>query len=139
MTWPRSSWRARVAAALVVCAGAGCTIEREYAGESLTPERMEVLTTARTKAEVLERFGPPMDMGIQLDGSVFIYRLNWEANDDLSLALFQANFDYTVTDQRTDRLIVLFDKQGNKTGQGLDLAVSAEDYEAQLAEDDEDS
>ena len=112
----------RAAVALLLLLAVGCTIKREFNGETLSPERLETLVDARTKADVLEMFGPPQDIGLQLDGSVFIYRCRWEAQENLNLAFFRASFDYETTDRRTDRLVVFFDKQGNKTGQGLDMA-----------------
>lgn len=104
------------------CATAGCTMVREFSGEVLDQERLDLLVAAKTKAEVLERFGPPNDVGMQQNGSVFIYRYRTETLDNLNLSFFNATFDYETTDTRTARLIVMFDKQGRKTGQGFNRA-----------------
>lgn len=111
---------------LLLLAASGCTIRREFDGETLTRAQLEALAQATTKAEVLERVGPPMDVGLQLGGSVFVYRYRWEEADDLNLSFFRASFAYETTERRTSRLLVLFDKQGRKTGQGFDRA-GAED------------
>ena len=104
----------------------GCTIRREWDVDTLDPERIALLGEANTKAEVLEKVGPPNSVGIQLDGSVFVYRARIEEIENLNLSAFQASFDYQVTDRRTARLLVLFDKQGRKTGQGFDQALTPE-------------
>jgi outer membrane protein assembly factor BamE (lipoprotein component of BamABCDE complex) len=112
---------------LVLAACVGCTISREYDGQQLGPEQLEALANVETKAEVLEQVGPPEDMGLLQDGSVFIYRFRREALENLNLQFFRATFDYESTDRRTDRLVVLFDKRGQVTGYGLDWATQAED------------
>jgi len=115
---------------LLLCAllaGGGCTMRREYDVDTLDLERLEVLQDAGTKAEVLERVGPPHSVGLQLEGSVFVYRTNIEKSESLNLSAFRASFDYQTTDRRTARLIVLFDKQGRKVGQGFDSAAGSED------------
>jgi len=115
--------RARLAAALLAAAAvAGCTISTEHGGGLLTPAQLERLAASGTKAEVLERVGPPVDVGLQLDGSVFIYRSRREELENLNLSFFQVTFDYETIDRRTDRLVVFFDKTGRKTGYGLDTA-----------------
>lgn len=101
---------------------AGCTITREYQGGELGLIELTRLRRAQTKAEVLTQVGPPDEVGLQLEGSVFIYRVRREDYENLNLNVFQATFDYEETDRRTDRMVVFFDKDGNKTGFGLDLA-----------------
>ncbi|HBP17252.1 MAG TPA: hypothetical protein DEA08_05565 [Planctomycetes bacterium] len=107
---------------LVLLAQAGCTIGREYVGGQLGEQQLEQLATLHTKAEVLEVLGPPNDMGLQLRESVFLYRVQREAAENLNLSFFRASFDYQQIDRRTDRLIVFFDKGGRVTRYGLDLA-----------------
>ncbi len=124
----------RPALLLLLLLLAGCTIRRELDGETLDRGQLERLVAARTKAEVLETVGPPMDVGLQLDGSAFVYRLRLEEADELSLSFFQATFDYSSTDRRTARLLVLFDKQGRKTGFGFDRAGQEAEDEDEEAE-----
>lgn len=121
-------WRCALTLAIAALAlTSGCTIRREWDIDTIDPERLALLSEANTKAEVLEKVGPPNSVGIQLDGSVFVYRARIEEIEDLNLSAFQASFDYQVTDRRTARLLVLFDKQGRKTGQGFDQALTPED------------
>jgi len=117
----------RALAALLLAPLAGCTISNEFDGERPTVAQLEALVAARTKAEVLEQVGPPAEVGLQLDGSVFVYRLRFEEDDDLSLSFFRASFDYSSIDRRVQRLAVFFDKQGNKTGYGFDRALTPEE------------
>ncbi len=120
----------RAACLLLLLLLAGCTIRREYDGETLDRAQLERLAAAKTKAEVLTHVGPPTDIGLQLEGSVFVYRLRLEEADDLKLSFFNAAVSYQVTDRRVARLLVLFDKQGRKTGYGFDRA-GQEDEEEQ--------
>ena len=113
--------------AAVVVALAGCSITREFDGERPTVDQLQALIDARTKAEVLENVGPPVEVGLQLDGSVFVYRFRFEEADNLNLSFFRATFDYDVTDQRVARLVVFFDKAGRKTGFGFDRALTPEE------------
>lgn len=127
----------RIACLLLLLLVAGCTIRREYDGETLDRSRLERLAAATTKAEVLTHVGPPSDMGLQLDGSVFVYRLRLEEADDLNFSFFNATFDYEVTDRRVARLLVLFDKQGRKTGYGFDRAGRVDEEDQDAREEDE--
>lgn len=106
---------------------AGCTMSREFDGDVLTADAITQLASATTKAQVLTSVGPPNDVGLQLNGSVFIYRYRYEELDNLNLSFFRASFDYTAVDRRTARLVVFFDKRGQKTGQGFDSAGFGED------------
>jgi len=127
--------RTRILLLLCVLLAGGCTMRREYDVDTLDLQRFELLESAETKAEVLERVGPPHSVGLQLDGSVFVYRTNIEKSESLNLSAFRASFDYQTTDRRTARLIVLFDKQGRKVGTGFD---SARDSEPGAAEEEAD-
>ena len=123
--------RLLVVAAAVLCLG-GCTINREYSSETLTQEQLDAVAVAKTKSEVLKTVGPPLDMGIQLNGSVFIYRAAHRELENLNLSAFQGSFDYEEEETRTERLTIFFDKKGNVTGYGFDKAVD------KLEEQDED-
>lgn len=116
--------------AVMLLLSGGCTIRREWDVDTLDPERLLLLNDAATKAEVLERVGPPHSVGIQLGGSVFVYRARTESVENVNLSAFQASFDYQTTDRRTARLIVLFDKKGQKIGQGFDNALDPEQEES---------
>ena len=107
--------------AVLLCSS-GCTINREYSTETLTQEQLDAVAVAKTKVEVLKTVGPPLDMGIQLNGSVFIYRAAQRDLDNLNLSAFQGSFDYEEEETRTERLTIFFDKKGNVIGHGFDMA-----------------
>jgi hypothetical protein len=126
--------RALLAALVAVLLVSGCTIRREYDVDILDLERLQLLESANDKAAVLEQVGPPHSVGIQLDGSVFVYRTRIAEVESLNLSAFRASFDYETTDRRTARLIVLFDKQGRKVGQGFDGAQDADTNEEEAGD-----
>ena len=119
---------------VVLLSSSGCTINREYSSETLTQEQLDAVAVAKTKSEVLVTVGPPLDMGIQLNGSVFIYRAARRELDNLNLSAFQGSFDYEEEETRTERLTVFFDKKGNVTGYGFDKAIDRDE-----AEDDDEA
>jgi hypothetical protein len=100
----------------------GCTVSWETNHETLTAAQFAELKLARTKVDVLERVGPPVDAGVQPNGSVFVYRANRTMERQLSLSAFQASFQYFEEDQRSERLVVFFDKKGTMTHYGWDSA-----------------
>lgn len=119
---------------LCLALSTGCTITFEENLETLSPGQLAKLAEAETKIEVLETVGPPVDVGLQLTGSVFVYRANREVTRSLNLSAFQASFDYEEEDRRTERLLVLFDKQGKVTGYGWDSGRDAENGEEEEEE-----
>ncbi len=121
--------------AVLLCSS-GCTINREYSTETLTQEQLDAVAVAKTKSEVLKTVGPPLDMGIRLKGSVFIYRAAHRDLDNLNLSAFQGSFDYEQEETRTERLTIFFDKKGNVTGYGFDRALDALEEEEEEEEED---
>ena len=112
---------------VVLLCSNGCTINREFSSETLTQEQLDAVAVAKTKSEVLQTVGPPLDMGVQLNGSVFIYRAAHRELDNLNLSAFQGSFDYEEQETRTERLTIFFDKKGKVTGYGFDKAVDRAD------------
>jgi hypothetical protein len=115
--------RAALALAVLVLAS-GCILVRTYSGNVLPPGIETKLETGRsTKAEVLRDLGPPDRLVRQYDGDVFVYayvRRN-ENSIELSEPVFTQAllFSYTKTQEKSDRLVVMFDRNGIVTGVGF--------------------
>jgi hypothetical protein len=104
---------------LLLLAGLSCTIRQEYAGSPLPVDDLPLLKAGMTKAEVLGLLGPPDDMGLRLQGSVFIYRYAKGEAAGLSVSAYQASLKYDRSDSRMDRVVVFFDKRGVVTEIGI--------------------
>lgn len=126
----------RVLLALCLALTTGCTLTWEEDFENLSEVQLANLAVAETKVDVLETVGPPVDVGLQLNGSVFIYRARREETVNLNLSYFNASFDYQKEERRTERLIVLFDKRGKVTAYGWDSAKDPEDSEEEEEEEE---
>jgi len=95
----------------------GCTIGRIYKGSEIKHDPNEKIKIgSTTKGEILETFGPPVRIQRQFDGDVFVYAylqknssvLNIEEPYFTNFTIFQ----YTREQQKTDSLVILFDKDG---------------------------
>ncbi|MFI5315610.1 MAG: hypothetical protein ACHQ6T_07910 [Myxococcota bacterium] len=117
------STRAIAALAALVLAP-GCTIVRTYVGNELPPAADgSIVPGTTTKAEVLRELGPPDRLVRQYEGDVFVYayiRRN-ESSIDLEEPVFTRMriFSYTKTQEKSDRMVVLFDRSGVVAGVGL--------------------
>jgi hypothetical protein len=115
-----SCTRSIVAALLL---SAACTIQRDYVGNEFKdlPEG-SVVVGQTTKREILEQMGPPDRILRQYDGDVFVYAyirrnatiINIEEPVITNLLLFS----YQKTQEKSDRLVVFFDRQGFLSGLG---------------------
>ena len=94
-----------------------CTIGRIYMGSEIRDDPKEKIKIgSTTKAEILEIFGPPERIQMQYDGDIFVYAYLRKNSSQLALrepyftklTLFQ----YTRTQQKSDSLVILFDKDG---------------------------
>jgi hypothetical protein len=110
--------------ALALLLFGACTIERVSVGSPIAGEPAEWLVAGRTtKPEVLARYGPPDLIARQLDGDLFVWRylrrntatFTLEEPVITNLMLFE----YTRSDEKDDRLTVLFDAQGVVKAFGL--------------------
>lgn len=110
--------------ALALSAASACTIERTYVGNELNtvPDgRVEVGRTS--KAEILELFGPPDRILRQYEGDVFVYA--YIRRNSTTFALEDPTFTnlmiftYQKTQEKSDRLVVLFDRAGVLSGIGF--------------------
>ena len=95
----------------------GCTIVRVTVGSEISEEAMsEIVPGTSNEADVLRIFGAPNHVVRHDEGDVFIYevmeRRTKTLNIEESLITNFQIFTYTTTDEREDRLIVLFDPDG---------------------------
>ena len=112
------------ALAAVVSLATGCTIVRTYVGNELPPPADAQLVPGKTtKADVLRDLGPPDRLVRQYEGDVFVYayiRRNL-SRFDLSEPVFTRLrvFSYEKEQEKSDRLVLLFDRAGILTGAGF--------------------
>ena len=115
--------RALVAAAALALSP-GCLIARTYVGNEVAADsERKLVPGTTTKAEVLRELGPPDRLVRQYEGDVFVYayvRKNTETFE-LSEPVFThlRVFSYTKDEEKSDRLVVLFDRAGIVTGVGF--------------------
>ena len=119
MRCPRA-WLAAAALAL----SSACTLVRTYSGNELAPGiEARIVSGQSTKAEVLRDLGPPDRLVRQYDGDVFVYAYIRRNADTLELSepVFTGLtlFSYTRTQEKSDRMVVLFDRNGVVTGVGF--------------------
>ncbi|HTO07329.1 MAG TPA: hypothetical protein VMR86_09775 [Myxococcota bacterium] len=112
MTWTRP-----LALALAVFAASGCIVLRSYQGNELPNVSEGVLVPGTTtKADVLRKVGPPDRLVRQYDGDVFVYAFTRRNVNSLILAepvfTHTTIFEYTKEQEKSDRLVVMFDRAG---------------------------
>jgi hypothetical protein len=95
----------------------GCEVVRVYQGSQLTADPYEWINSGQTtKADVLRVFGPPDLIQRQLDGDVFTYAYLRKDTRTFTIeepVITDLEFlSYTRIDEKTDRLVVLFDRAG---------------------------
>ena len=95
----------------------GCTIGRIYKGSEIKHDPNEKIKIgSTTKGEILEIFGPPVRIQKQFDGDVFVYAYLQKNSSVLTIEEpYFTNFtifQYTREQQKTDGLVILFDKNG---------------------------
>ena len=115
--------RAGLAAAALALASA-CTIVRTYSGNELAQGvDVQIVAGRSTKADVLRDIGPPDRLVRQYDGDVFVYAYIRRNVNTLELTepVFTGLtvFSYTRTQEKSDRMVVLFDRNGTVTGVGF--------------------
>jgi outer membrane protein assembly factor BamE (lipoprotein component of BamABCDE complex) len=118
----RRSNLAAAVLALLVCAG--CTVVRVTVGSPLRDDAAQrLVANETTKAQVLASFGPPDVIVRQLDGDVFIYRYVRRNTSTFTLEEPVITnftfFTYTRSNERDDRLSILFDERGVVRSFGL--------------------
>src|SRR5258705_5733286 len=121
MRSPRALLEVAVVAAVLP---SPCTIVRVYSGNELPPGYDARIEAGKSnKADVLSELGPPDRLVRQYEGDVFVYayiRRN-ENSFELSEPVFTRLlvFSYTKTQEKSDRMVVLFDRNGIVTGVGF--------------------
>jgi outer membrane protein assembly factor BamE (lipoprotein component of BamABCDE complex) len=103
--------------ALLALGLSGCEIVRVYQGSQLTADPYEWINSGQTtKSDVLRVFGPPDLIQRQLDGDVFTYAYLRKDTRTFTIeepVITDLEFlTYTRIDEKSDRLVVLFDKAG---------------------------
>lgn len=111
-------------AALLTASVPACSFTRIYRGTPIRVVPDEVLSAGVTsKGQVLQLLGPPDRIVRQHDGDAFLYRFVRRNVDALELEepVFtnMTIFSYTRNEQRSDLLLVLFDKEGVVNSWGL--------------------
>jgi outer membrane protein assembly factor BamE (lipoprotein component of BamABCDE complex) len=103
----------------------GCTLERRYIGSQLPTENMDgqIVVGTTTKAQVLAQIGAPDELLRQFDGDVFVYRyLRVNSSEFVVEEPVITNtelFTYKRVDEKSDRMVVLFDRSGVVSGVGV--------------------
>src|SRR5262245_3658636 len=112
------------ASALSLALASGCTLVRTYSGNELPPAIDERIVAGRSsKSDVLRQLGPPDRLLRQYDGDVFVYAYirrnvnSFELSEPVFTRLLL--FSYTKTQEKSDRLVVMFDRNGVVTGFGF--------------------
>jgi len=119
-----SATRALALAAACLGLATGCLMTRSYLGNELPPAADGGIVLGKTtKADVLRDLGPPDRLVRQYDGDVFVYayiRRN-ESTLELEEPVFThaTVFEYTRVQERSDRMVVLFDRSGIVAGVGF--------------------
>ena len=95
----------------------GCTIGRIYKGSEIKHDPNEKIKIgSTTKGEILEIFGPPVRIQRQFDGDVFVYAFLQKNSSVLTIEEpYFTNFtifQYSREQQKTDSLVILFNKDG---------------------------
>jgi hypothetical protein len=123
MAW-NSARVATLILALALVAASACTIERSYVGNEVSAVPDGRLVVGQTnKGEILELFGPPDRILRQYDGDVFVYayiRRNsttFEIEDPTITP--RMIFTYHKSQEKSDRLVVFFDRDGLLSGIGF--------------------
>jgi hypothetical protein len=119
----RSVTRA-LALALCLAFASGCIIVRTYIGNELPPAADGgIVPGTTTKADILRDLGPPDRLVRQYDGDVFVYAYIRRNSSTLELEepviTHLTVFEFTRVNERSDRMVVLFDRNGIVTGVGF--------------------
>lgn len=96
-----------------------CTFGRLQIGHPLDAGAERELYAGQTKADVLERLGPPDRVTLQWDEAVFEYFYRENLDRELDVSLFQSSFDFDQIWLRADRLVVRFDREGRVRDYGV--------------------
>jgi hypothetical protein len=113
-----------IASLLALGLSTGCIVVRTYVGNELPAgSDGQLVPGTTTKADVLRDLGPPDRLVRQYEGDVFVYayiRRN-ESTFLLEEPVFThlTIFSYTKEQEKSDRMVVLFDRSGILSGVGF--------------------
>lgn len=113
----------RMIALACALSGVSCTIVKVYRGSKLKGNPAAIVAGQTTMADVLAQFGAPSRIQRRVDGDVFVYA--YVRRDSMEIAVeesFVTNtelFNYTTIEEKSDRLIVLFDAEGVVRARGF--------------------
>jgi hypothetical protein len=113
-----------IASLLALALSTGCIVVRTYVGNELPADSDgQLVPGTTTKADVLRDLGPPDRLVRQYEGDVFVYayiRRN-ESTFLLEEPVFThlTIFSYTKEQEKSDRMVVLFDRSGILSGVGF--------------------
>lgn len=113
------------AAQVVVLVGAlgACTIGHKCVGNPVrTAPEMQIVIGTTTRADVLRVFGPPDKLMRRPDGDAFLYTQEREESQSFRIRepiiLRQDLYAWSDSDARSDRLLILFDRDGRVVSYG---------------------
>ena len=114
----------RLGVLLALALSTACTIERAYMGNEFTaPPDGRIVVGQSTKREILELLGPPDRIQRQYDGDVFVYA--YVRRNATSITIEEpvltnlTLFSYQKSQEKSDRMVVLFDRGGFVLGIGF--------------------
>ena len=99
----------------------GCTLRRLQVGHPLDSTTAATLAVGQSKAEVLERLGPPDRVTMVWGDPIFEYLYRERFGRELELSFSQANFDYEQVWQKADRMVIRFERDGRVRDYGINL------------------
>ena len=103
-------------AALLTLALASCTIVHVYKGARLRADPSQIVAGQTTMGDVLQLFGAPTNIQRRPGGDVFVYTYLRRDVRELEIEEgFVTNIEiltYTTINEKSDRLVVLFDRDG---------------------------
>jgi hypothetical protein len=124
-------WTTRLVSCwLAAQAATGCIITREYLGNEIpVVADGELVPGITTKADVLRNVGPPDRIARQYDGDVFVYAYIRRNENSLILSepviTHLTFFQYIKEQEKSDRLVVMFDRAGVLVSVGLQKGTRA--------------
>ena len=111
-----------LALGLALAALPACYITNRREGRPV-PD-VSVLQVGRTtKAEALQRLGPPLAVRRQFDGDLLIWRRTASHLETLRLIPLLALYEHTSGDSDADIVALLFDREGLLRGAGTQLDI----------------
>jgi outer membrane protein assembly factor BamE (lipoprotein component of BamABCDE complex) len=118
------SWTSATAVAVAVALASACTLQRAYLGNQVSevPEGRAIVGQT-TKGQILELLGPPDRILRQYDGDVFVYayirRNSTTIEIEEPVVTNLMIFSYQKSQEKSDRMVVLFDRSGVLSGYGF--------------------